>query len=274
MPSRAAIIANGIEVALVCTGLAVSWWLVLSPAARARRRAAAPAVAAWNAPISDFMLFLWLTVCGGIASQLAATAIFQWRPFSDDGRLVIANAALEFGLLAGIAAYHLRYAMPAPRLPLAPGRVITSGIATFLIAMPVVVAVGLTWQALLTACGLPIERQDMIGRLVNADSPRLLIAMIALATVTAPVVEELIFRAGFFRFFRTRLPRWAALLAPACLFAALHQNLATFAPLAALGIIFSLAYERTGRIGTAMVAHGLFNAHTVALILIDPNAAS
>ena len=137
-----------------------------------------------------------------------------------------------------------------------------------------VVAVGLLWQLRLTACGLPIERQDMIGRLAHAGSPALLIAMIVLATVTAPVTEELVFRAGFFRFFRTRLPRWAALLAPACLFAALHQNLATFAPLVALGIIFSLAYERTGRIGTAMVAHGLFNAHTVALILIDPSAAN
>jgi membrane protease YdiL (CAAX protease family) len=79
----------------------------------------------------------------------------------------------------------------------------------------------------------------MIGRLARAESPFLLIAMIALATVTAPMVEELIFRAGFFRFCRTRLPRWAALLAPACLFAALHQNLATFAPLVALGIVFS-----------------------------------
>jgi membrane protease YdiL (CAAX protease family) len=33
-----------------------------------------------------------------------------------------------------------------------------------------------------------------------------------------------------------------------------------------LAVIFSLAYERTGRIGTAIVAHALFNLHTVVLI--------
>jgi membrane protease YdiL (CAAX protease family) len=220
------------------------------------------------------MLFLWLAVCGGIAAQLGATAILRWRHFSSDAQLIIANAALEFGLLAGIGIFRVRYATAEPRADLPVGGVLRSGLATFLVAMPLVVGVGLVWQALLTACGLPIERQDMIGRLARAESPFLLIAMIALATVTAPMVEELIFRAGFFRFCRTRLPRWAALLAPACLFAALHQNLATFAPLVALGIVFSLAYERTGRIGTAMVAHGLFNAHTVALILIDPSSAN
>jgi uncharacterized protein len=35
----------------------------------------------------------------------------------------------------------------------------------------------------------------------------------------------------------------------------------------ALAVIFSLAYERTGQIGTAIVAHALFNFHTVLLIL-------
>jgi len=38
-------------------------------------------------------------------------------------------------------------------------------------------------------------------------------------------------------------------------------------PAGALGIIFSIAYERTGRIEPAMVAHALFNLNTVVLIL-------
>ena len=71
---------------------------------------------------------------------------------------------------------------------------------------------------------------------------------------------------------RTRLPRWAALVIPSCLFGALHGNLASFAPLVALGIIFSLAYERTGRIATTMIAHGLFNLNTIALILCGVTA--
>jgi membrane protease YdiL (CAAX protease family) len=93
-----------------------------------------------------------------------------------------------------------------------------------------------------------------------------------LAIVMAPITEELVFRAGFFRYCRTRLPRWAALLVPSLLFASLHVNwstlegLTSFAPLVVLAIMFSLAYERTGNIGTAIVAHALFNLNTVILI--------
>ena len=87
------------------------------------------------------------------------------------------------------------------------------------------------------------------------------------SVVVAPVTEELIFRRGLFRWLRTRLPRPAALLLPAVLFAALHANLASFPALVVLGVIFSLAYERTGRIGTSIVAHALFNLHTILLVL-------
>ena len=106
----------------------------------------------------------------------------------------------------------------------------------------------------------------------NVESPTLLVIMIILAIGTAPVTEELVFRAGLFRYFRTRMPRWLALTAPALLFAVLHVNwqtlegLASVGPLVMLAIIFSLAYERTGRIGTSMVAHGLFNLNTIMLI--------
>ena len=67
--------------------------------------------------------------------------------------------------------------------------------------------------------------------------------------------------------------RAAALLLPAIFFASLHVNwttlvgLPSLAPLVVLAVIFSLAYERTGTIGTAIVAHALFNLNTILLIL-------
>ena len=79
--------------------------------------------------------------------------------------------------------------------------------------------------------------------------------------------------ATVFRYVRTRVPRWAALLLPACLFAAMHNHLPSFGPLAALGVIFSLAYERTGRIGTAIVAHAMFNSYSVLRLVLDPTAS-
>ena len=274
MPPRPVIVANSLELALVFSGLFVLWQVALSPEARARSASNSPALRIWDAPLSDFFLFLWAIVCGGVLAQFLATLLFKPLALSEDGRLIFANAGLELGMLAGIAFFRLGLRRGEPLRASAPARALLTGFTTFLIAMPVVVLVGLIWQFLLTSFGLPIEPQDIMSRLANAESPALLIGMIVLATITAPIAEELIFRAGFFRYLRTRLPRGAALLVPACLFAALHQNLATFAPLVALGIVFSLAYERTGRIGTAMIAHGLFNAHTIALILIDPSAAN
>ncbi len=146
------------------------------------------------------------------------------------------------------------------------------GAAAFVMSLPLVVIVGLAWTGLLKLCGLPVEPQDAVSFFRKAESPALIAAMIFLAAIIAPVTEELIFRAGLFRYVRTRLPRWAALLLPASLFAAMHNHLASFAPLVVLGIVFSLTYERTGRIGTAIVAHALFNSYSVIRIFIDPNA--
>ena len=44
-------------------------------------------------------------------------------------------------------------------------------------------------------------------------------------------------------------------------------GLSSLPPLVLLAVIFSLAYERTGRIGTPIVAHALFNLNSVLVIL-------
>jgi uncharacterized protein len=140
------------------------------------------------------------------------------------------------------------------------------GTLTFVVAMPLLSLTGFVWQELLQFSGIPIERQDLIGMFAHADSPVLLVVMLVLAIVMAPLTEELVFRAGLFRYLRTRLPRAAALLLPSLVFAGLHLNLASFAQLVVLAIVFSLAYERTGHIGTTIVAHALFNLNTIVLI--------
>ena len=138
--------------------------------------------------------------------------------------------------------------------------------------LPSLAVVGLLWQNILNALGVVIEQQDLIDIFAEEESPALLILMTLLAITLAPITEELIFRGGIFRYMRTRTPRWVALLVPALLFGALHANLASFVPLVALGIILSLAYERTGSIIVPIVAHGLFNLNTILLILGGVNS--
>lgn len=265
MPDRTTAIATAFELGLLLAGSILLWRFALSPAARLGKMP--PALPRWNAPLTDFLLFLWLVCSGGFAGSLAAGSFLKAHPLSSDEVAALATAAGQFGILGGLAVFNIWF--DRHRAPPAHSKenVFWSGIVTFLIAMPVVTVTSLVWQALLELGGLPAEKQDLIRMFLEVKSPWLLAVMIILACVGAPLVEELIFRAGIFRFARTRLPRWAALLVPACLFGLLHQNLASFAPLVVLGVLFSLAYERTGRIGTSMIAHGLFNLNSLILIL-------
>ena len=41
----------------------------------------------------------------------------------------------------------------------------------------------------------------------------------------------------------------------------------SFIPLVTLAVVFALAYERTGNIGTTIVAHALFNLNAALLVL-------
>ena len=262
-------LAVSIELGFVVAGLVLLWSHVLGARARAQRLP--PALAPWPISGSDFLLYLAFGFCSGLVCQIAAARLTANSGLPFETRLIFANAGLHLGVLAGLAAFHLAFARQDLALPATPCRTFRDGAATVLIALPLVAVVTLAWQALLGACGVPIERQSVVDLFIQAHSLVLRVTLTVFAVIVAPVTEELIFRRGLFRFLRGRAPRWVALTFPAVLFGAAHANLASFAPLVALGVVFSLAYERTGRIGTSMVAHGLFNLNMVVLIFAGVN---
>jgi membrane protease YdiL (CAAX protease family) len=218
-------------------------------------------------------LFIWIVICGGLILPMVAQLVGRSLGLGEHGRIALVNLGFQGGMLAGVAVYHVCFNRTPARGPLADRSTLAAGGATFLMSLPVVLVVGLLWTGLVKLCGLPVEPQEAVSLFRKNPSPLLLVTMVILAAGVAPVTEEFIFRAGVFRYVRTRVPRWAALLLPACLFAAMHNHLPSFGPLAALGVIFSLAYERTGRIGTAIVAHAMFNSYSVLRIVLDPTAS-
>lgn len=259
------------ELTLLLVGLMLLWRFALSPAARSAWRSAPPALPVWHVSISDFFLYTFVIVgCGLLGSFAAGLAL---APFAlpPDTATIVGSAAFQFGLLLGPVFVPLALGHP-PLLPPLDRAALRSGLVTFLIALPIVTLANVAWLALLNATGLPVEQQDLLRMFAEADSPALLVMMIVLATLIAPIAEELLFRATIFRYLRTRLPRWVALLLPGTIFAALHVNWITYdglpslVPLITLAVIFSLAYERTGRIATVMVAHAIFNLHTIVLL--------
>lgn len=101
----------------------------------------------------------------------------------------------------------------------------------------------------------------------------LLAAYAVLACVGAPIIEELLFRG----LIQTRLvARWGVgrgIAVTSVLFGAAHligwagpASLLAVTGIAAGGLVLGYIRQRTGRLGTSMVAHSLFNAVAVVLV--------
>jgi hypothetical protein len=263
-------VAVALEIGLSALGLLLLWQLAVSPRARARPRPSL--LPPWSGNGSDLLGLLISAVVGVLSVSFAARFVIQMHSWDETHRELAGAVAFQLGLLLGIALFHFGWRPLGTGLKPQPFATTVRGAATFLAALPIVYGVTFAWQQLLGAFGVPLESQDSLKLFEDLHSWVLRLLFSGIAIVVAPLAEELIFRAGLFRFLRGRVPYWLAVLLPAVIFGACHllqapiQNLPEFMPLVALGVVFSVAYERTGRIGTTMVAHALFNLNTVLFL--------
>ena len=264
-----------VEAAFALLGLWLLWRHALSPAARAARPPAR--LGPWPGAASDLFLLLLLTLGGAFGFAIAASFVLRWAKADLNATEVWLIAASQGGLLAGAGAFYAFFASWRPRAAAVPSEMLRSGLVTFFLIFPIVVAVAFLWQNFLQVCGVPVRQQDAVEIFERTHSLFLRCVFAGAAMIIAPITEEIIFRAGIFRFLRSHVPRPIAIGASALLFGAAHlypsplDGLAAFVPLVVLGVVLSLAYERTGRISTTMVAHALFNLNTLVALLLGLN---
>lgn len=274
------------EFLAVAAGLVVWWKFQFSRASAAFRVSRLPH---WNITTTTFLLVCILVlagaVIGGAVIQLALFILPKTAQPDAEFSLMLTNLGLHLGVFAGaLASPHFvaridsdisstpeQAPEPTVAAPLSSRAAIWAGVLTFLAVLPVVGLVSITWQALLDLAGIATEKQEMLDLFGKTQAPSKLVLMTAMATVLAPLSEELTFRAGIFRFLRGRIPRLWAYVLPAAVFAVLHNNLSVFMPLFMLGLFFSLVYQRTGRVLVTIVAHSLFNLNTVLVVLSGAN---
>jgi len=270
--TRTALAAVSFEIVLMLCGAYLIWRLVVSKRARETR---VTRLAEWPLPAADFACFICLAFAGAVALSAAAGLVLHRAHLSPDAEMVAGGGVMHLGILLGLAGFYLMFGARAGSfggLPcVAPA--LRSGFVTFLIAVPLVDGTSFAWGYFLTKMGLPDEQQDMMDIAQNTHSAAVKWSLIAVATLLVPLTEEIVFRGGLFRYFRTRAPRWIAILLTSALFGSLHVSwgehmagLPSLAPLTVLAAVFCVAYERTGSIGTVIVAHSLFNMNTFILV--------
>jgi membrane protease YdiL (CAAX protease family) len=276
------------ELVLFLSGLGLFFWVMGNGAARARwlgTNALPPA------PITtvDFILIAAGVFLFGLAFQAVAQILLGARiaesPDQKGLALIIYSIAIYSGALVA-----WKFVFPslqrtwllepaAPRVlgkpaPLPWSKVLRSGAGTLMVALPLLSLANLGWAFVIKVLNLPAVPQDVIAIFTSTQSPLVIGGMLLVACVLAPIYEELLFRAGLYRFCRQRLGRVWALLISGLSFGALHGNVAGFVPLALLGMGLAIAYEATGSIRVAIVAHALFNLNTVLILLSGlPQAA-
>ncbi len=241
---------------------------------------------------SDLLFFLIAILVPMALGQLAVYLGGRFFPHADSGHLTLgATYVLEFALVGGVGVFwwsalsqprwqtlghNKRFEYNAlhlpPLSPLPPLPAVSTGVATFLAALPAVYVVSALWQTLLDASGFPVAHQNIVEVFLGFNTPLTKILFTLVAVVLVPVNEEMIFRGGLFRGLLAAVPRRWAIGISALVFAAAHLDVTSFAPLVVLGAVFALAYERTGNIRTVIVAHALFNLNTLVGLLLGINS--
>lgn len=103
--------------------------------------------------------------------------------------------------------------------------------------------------------------EDNLPRSFGADrSVGLAIATGILVIAVAPVVEEFFFRGFLYKSLRNGTGAWSAALVSGAIFGAIHFKPEFIFPLAILGAILALLYERTGSLWPCIALHAANNA--------------
>jgi len=103
--------------------------------------------------------------------------------------------------------------------------------------------------------------------LLAAEDQQTPILILVLATLIAPIVEEIMFRGVFYGYLRSFLHAPAAILVSALGFAAIHpQGIIGIVPLTAIGCILAIIREWRGSLIAPIIVHACVNGGTLLML--------
>jgi uncharacterized protein len=101
------------------------------------------------------------------------------------------------------------------------------------------------------------------------------VTLAALAVLTAPLVEEMVYRGLLYSAFRRALGQWAAVAIVTSMFAGLHvvqywPNAGAISSITLLSLVLTLIRARTGKLLPCFVVHLVFNGVQSVIIVLEP----
>ena len=230
-----------------------------------------------------------LLLCSALAVRYAAQ---QWGPLGDDWTLVEpwvvlkTIATVQWGGQGVVVVYLLMRTALATQ---GWGRFGLGGVLRLknwsfflggvLLILPAVMLLNLLVVFGYHLAGIPLDTMahkllPVITQAQESGDTQLLAGLLLSVVVTAPLLEEIIFRGGIqtgllWIFARDR--RWLVILLAAGVFMVVHASVNVYAwpGLFLLAVMLGWLYERTGSLWPAIGVHAVFNAANVGMALLS-----
>lgn len=244
----------------------------------------------WETSWSSFLIYIWALFTSLSAMMITAGSL-TYMLFPDEGStstlfmaisamltpismiLVIAVGAslrIELPLLGKLSPNSV--GMPFSVAKLSPTVLARELLYLFLATLALINLVSFCWTELLhflntQGFDFDLSNQAIVDAIYESESPWELIALAIGAVILAPIAEEMVFRGGFYRFFK-RFGVVGASIVSAALFSMIHFHIGTSVPLFVFGLVLAYAYERSGNIAVPIALHAAFNLNTVFLLFL------
>lgn len=234
--------------------------------ARLGRVGTEPQTLGWGTLLDAFVFYLMLTRVAGVLGGMALKA-----PSVPPVIPVLAATQWSSGLLGILYltwTLHRHRASPASlgiTLRRLPGD-IGYGIAGYAVALPLVAGMSYLSRLLFHQSALASAPNPILPLLASEKEAGNRLLIFIMATLAAPLFEEIFFRGTLFTALRGRLPWAGAALASAALFAVAHP-LRDWLPILALGFVLAALREMRQSLVPGIVAHLLQNA--IAYLLLS-----
>jgi|GEM_PF-6730505 len=152
------------------------------------------------------------------------------------------------------------------------GRTIGYSIFIFFFSLPLLFLASYLWGMLIQRLGYSIEANPALYILMAVFEGKIngyvFHLAILLAVVVAPIAEEFIFRVMLYSAFKKHLGCAVSSLCTSFIFALLHPQAISFAPVFLLSLFLCYLYEQTASFGAVALMHAVHNGFQIAVFVL------